>query len=109
MVKNLLKEYIYRSMINNSSTQPLHPKEIEERSKKYTNMLNLLECNYCATVTFDQHANPFDLLNEAKPYEAVLELSDCISKINNAKKQINNSFIEHGPIVIHMKKLGRRI
>ncbi|GAA5796159.1 hypothetical protein HPULCUR_001528 [Helicostylum pulchrum] len=104
-----------KSMINNSTTQPLHPTDIEERTKRYTKILTNLPTMSNTTTTIihlDQQqdiSNVLDLLTDAKAYTDTHTLSDHVSKIDYAKTQINKSLIGHGHVVVYMKKLGRRI
>lgn len=103
---------MYRSMINNSTTQPLHPTDIEERTKRYKKILtNLHTMPHTTTIIqLDQQqdiSNVLDLLTDAKAYTDTHALSYHVSKIEYAKTQINKSLIGHGQVVVYMKKLGR--
>lgn len=98
-------------MINTNiypSMNPLHPNEIKQRRKRYTDILNKVQLrppfSIARSILHQQHKSVvIDLLTEAKPYNT--DFSKQMLQLDRALKQ---SLVGHDNAVVHMQGISRQ-
>lgn len=102
---NIYAKYIFRKMINTfPSMNPLHPDEVNERRKKYTEILSLVKPRPLLSME-SLHQQDLSavvgLLTEAKPYQDT-SLSSHMLLVGRALKQ---TLTVHGEIIVHLQPI----
>lgn len=89
---------------------PLSPVEIEERQKKYTEILNKVKLPRPLNITKSPLSNQqqelssvVKILEEAKRFDRQDILYE-MKNVDYARNQINKSFAGHGDVVVPIKK-----